>query len=600
MKKIFTNRLLQLILVMITGLFLGWLIFKGEKKEKNTPAETSVSIWTCSMHPQIRQSEPGKCPICGMDLIPLTAKDESANQSPFIHTMSPEAVALANVQTTKVSFVAPEHEVSLTGKIAVNEQKLAVLTANFSGRIEKLFVDFTGQSVRKGEKLASIYSPELVTAQKELLEAAKTKHINPTLYNAVREKLRLWKITEKQIDAIETKGETLTELDIYSDISGIVLSRNISLGDYVNRGAVLFEIADLSTVWILLDAYEGDLSWIKKGDKISFTVASIPGKTFTSTITFVDPLINPQTRTASIRAETANPGMALKPEMFVNATVGAGFTPAQTPAQSQPPAPNGKTLLIPKTAVLWTGPRSVVYIKVPDSEYPAFEMREIVLGARTGDFYIVESGLQEGEEIVTNGVFAIDAAAQLSGNYSMMNRPVSKRIPVSEEFQHHLTRLTEKYFLIKNALVASDAANAKAAALQFQHLVRAGFTPAPQAPQGTPAPQEWINLEKSISNTTALIIKETNIEEHRKYFETLSNSLIEAIELFGIHKDIVYLDYCPMVDDNRGAFWLSEFEEIRNPYFGDKMLKCGSVKKTLTEKENQTHSNREFQSGHQH
>ncbi len=591
MKKIFTNWLLHLILVMITGIFLGWLIFKGEKKEKITPAETSVSIWTCSMHPQIRQGEPGKCPICGMDLIPLTAKDESEHVSPFIHTMSPEAVALANVQTTKVSFVAPEHEVSLTGKIAVNEQKLAVLTANFSGRIEKLFVDFTGQGVRKGEKLATIYSPELVTAQKELLEAAKTKHINPALYNAVREKLRLWKITEKQIDAIETKGETVTELDVYSEIPGIVLTRNISLGDYVNRGTVLFEIADLSTVWILLDAYESDLAWVKKGDKISFTVASIPGKTFTSAITFVDPLINPQTRTASVRAETANPGMALKPEMFVNATVGAGFTPAHTPATKD------KSLLIPKTAVLWTGPRSVVYIKVPDSEYPAFEMREIVLGARTGDYYIVESGLQEGEEIVTNGVFAIDAAAQLSGNYSMMNRPVSKRIPVSEEFQHYLTTLTEKYFEIKNALVASDAAQAKAAALQFHLLVRAGFTPAPNSPT---APQEWINLEKSINDATALIIKETNIEEQRKHFETISNALIEAIELFGIHKEVVFVDFCPMVDDNRGAFWLSEFEEIRNPYFGDKMLKCGSVKKTLTEKENQTHSNREFQSGHQH
>jgi membrane fusion protein, copper/silver efflux system len=376
------------------------------------------------MHPQIRQNEPGKCPLCGMDLIPLAGQSNQGEQNLFIHTMSAEAIALANVQTSKVSYTTPEYEVYLTGKIVPNEKKLAVITANYSGRIEKLFVDFTGQTLSKGEKMASIYSPELVTAQKELIEAAKNKQINPSLYNAVREKLSLWKINEKQIDAIETRGEIITEFDVYAQISGIVMSRNISTGDYVNRGSVLFEIADLSSVWVMLDAYEQDLSVVRTGGKVDFTVASLPGREFTSTVTFIDPLINPQTRTASVRMEVNNPGMQLKPEMFVKGKIKSKFS-AQTGLK-------GKSLLISKTSVLWTGTRSVVYVKVPGSEFPSFEMREIILGPRAGDFYVVENGLQEGEEIVINGVFAIDAAAQLSGNYSMMNRPVSKRISVPE------------------------------------------------------------------------------------------------------------------------------------------------------------------------
>lgn len=305
MKRIFKNRMFQFFLVLSAGLLIGLLLFGGNNPETHLHKEevTKETIWTCSMHPQIRQNEPGKCPICGMDLIPLTSGNDSESASPFIHAMSSQAAALANIQTSKVSYTTSEYEVYLTGKIAANEQKLASITADYSGRIERLFVDFTGQTVAKGQKMATIYSPELITAQRELIEAVKSKRINPSLYNAVREKLRLWKITEKQIDAIESSGEILTELDVYADISGIVITRNVSRGDYVNKGSILFEIADLSSIWVMLDAYEQDLAWVNVGSKVIFKVASLPSKEFTSTVTFVDPIINQQTRTASIRAE---------------------------------------------------------------------------------------------------------------------------------------------------------------------------------------------------------------------------------------------------------------------------------------------------------
>lgn len=572
MKHIIKNRIFQFTLVLAAGLLFGWLLFGGNNTETHLHKEevSKETIWTCSMHPQIRQNEPGKCPICGMDLIPLTSGNDTGSDSPFIYTMSPEAAALANIQTSRVSYTTPEYEVYLTGKITVNEQKLASITANYSGRIEKLFVDFTGQTVNKGEKLATIYSPELVTAQRELIEASKNKQINPSLYNAVREKLRLWRITEKQIDAIESGGEVVNELDVYADISGIVITRNVSRGDYVNKGSVLFEIADLSSIWVMFDAYEQDIAWVKTGSKVSFTLASLPGKEFTSTVTFVDPLINPQTRTASVRAEANNPGMQLKPEMFVKGKIKAKFS-----SQS---GLKGKSLLISKTSVLWTGTRSVVYVKVPGSEFPSFEMREIILGPRAGDFYVVENGLQEGEEIVINGVFAVDAAAQLSGKYSMMNRPVSKRISVPEKFKSQLTDLTRRYFELKNALVKSDFTATKNIVGRVSQSLKA----IDMNLLDDKAHHQWMEKEDQFKKSIEAISKAKDIEEQRKHFEPLSDALIESAELFGLTIDMVYVQFCPMAFDDKGAYWLSESDKILNPYFGDMMLTCGEVTKKIS------------------
>jgi membrane fusion protein, copper/silver efflux system len=564
------------IIIAAAGIMAGLLIFfvisqftgsSGQQQEVTTEQhEDHEQIWTCSMHPQIRQNEPGQCPICGMDLIPVSRQSGNGAGTSYIHTMSPEAAALANVQTARVSYVTPEYKVWLNGRIAANEQKLSVVTADYSGRIERLFVNFTGQTVNKGEKMATIYSPELVTAQRELMEAAKNKQSNPLLYNAVREKLRLWNITEKQMDAIETGNEVRTELDIYANISGVVMTRNVSTGDYVSRGNVLFEIADLSSVWVILDAYESDLAWIKTGARINFTVPSIPGREFTSTIAFVDPIINPQTRTVSIRAEAGNPGLALKPEMFVRASISAQISVDQ------------RSLVIPVTSILWTGTRSVVYVKVPDTEYPAFEMREVDLGSRAGDFYVVEAGLAEDENIITNGVFAVDAAAQLSGNYSMMNRPVSKRISVPEDFKLQLTNLANSYFNLKNTLVKDNYAGSRNNAVKVSQSLKS----VDMKILNEGARQKWTVLENQMRSSVDLISKSKSIEEQRDHFEILSDAMIESAEYFGLKVNMVYVQFCPMAFDDKGAQWLSESPEILNPYFGDEMLRCGEVTKKIS------------------
>ena len=585
MKQILNNRILQLSLVLIIGLFLGWLIFKSDNSSESSHnhEQDKETTYTCSMHPQIRQNEPGKCPICGMDLIPVAQKSDKGESSPFIHTMSPEAIALANVQTQKVKTVSPEHEIYLTGKVAVNEQKLSVITANYSGRIEKLFIDFTGQTISKGQKLATIYSPELVTAQKELIESSKFKEINPALYNASKEKLRLWKINEKQINEIENSGVVLTEFDVYADQSGIVIRRDISKGDYVNKGTVLFEIADLNKVWILLDAYESDLPFMKIGQKIIITLASIPGKEFNSTISFIDPLINPQTRTATVRAELNNPQQLLKPEMFVKGKIKASLSVSV------------KSIVIPNTSLLWTGKRSVVYVKVPNTEFPAFEMREITLGASLGEYYIVENGLTEGEEIVTNGVFAIDGAAQLNGNYSMMNRAVDNTIAVPDKFTEQLTDFVYQYLELNKSLVQSDFKLTQSNAKKLE----TSLNKIDMKLLDEEAHNAWMEQFSNLKKHIGLLQIAKDIEKQREIFSDLSNQMIEIAETFGLKIETVYVAYCPMALDDKGAFWLSEKEEINNPYFGDKMLRCGEVKKKIRTQSKQGTKTNQPQ-GHQH
>ncbi|MCK4991674.1 MAG: efflux RND transporter periplasmic adaptor subunit, partial [Bacteroidales bacterium] len=289
------------------------------------------------------------------------------------------------------------------------ERNIAELTARFGGRIEKLFVNFTGQNVRQGEKLATIYSPDLITAQRELLEAVSFKENRPSFYTSVKAKLKLWDLTDNQISAIEENGEPQLYFDVLSPISGTVMMRHVALGDYVREGSALFQVTDLKKVWVMFDAYESDLPWINMGDHVELTIPSIPGKEFDGKVAFIDPFIDAKTRIAKVRIELSNPGLKLKPEMFANGVLHSNI------------AESSDHLLIPKSSILWTGKRAVVYVKVPDRESPSFLYREITSGPEAGNFYVVADGLEEGEQIVVNGVFKIDAAAQLEGKPSMMN-----------------------------------------------------------------------------------------------------------------------------------------------------------------------------------
>ena len=419
------NKILQPVLLIMIGLLAGWLIFGGSSPEthhnhdhEHAGATDESHVWTCSMHPQIRMDEPGDCPICGMDLIPLRSggSTSGAEVPSDAMRMSEEAIALANVQTSVVSRKNPVKEITLYGVIAPDERSLQSQTAHIGGRIEKLFVDFTGETVRSGQPLVTIYSPELLTAQQELLEALKLEKTQPQLLMAAREKLRLWKLTDDQIAKIEASGIVSPTIDIKSTTSGIVMSRKVSEGDYVSSGGVLFDVANLSKVWAMFDAYEMDLAFLKVGDRLDFTVQAVPGKVFSGNISFIDPILDKTTRTARVRVEIPNPNLLLKPEMYANATVTARLQQYNN------------QIVIPQSAVLWTGKRSIVYVSLSGYDTPVYQLREVELGPSLGNSYVVLDGLSDGEAIVSNGAFAIDASAQLEGKRSMMNDQVGRAV----------------------------------------------------------------------------------------------------------------------------------------------------------------------------
>jgi Cu(I)/Ag(I) efflux system membrane fusion protein len=411
--KIFSNKYVNYCLILVLGLFIGWLIFHPSKKSKEkhdySTGVVQGTVWTCAMHPQIRMEQPGKCPICGMDLIPLDQSNTSSIDPDAIH-LSKEAAQLANVLTSVVTKQKPVKEVRLYGKVQADERLLQIQVAHVPGRIEKLYVNFTGESVQKGQILAQIYSPELITAQQELLEAAKTKQTQPAIYEAAKEKLHQWKLTDNQIETIESSEKIQNTIDIVSNTKGIVTSRFVNAGDYVSQGTALFKIADLSEVWVLFDAYESDLQFLRKEEIISFTLQALPGNNYSANITFVDPVIDPVTRVAKVRVEIGNEAGRIKPEMFATGIVSSTLSEYRD------------KMVIPKSAVLWTGKRSIVYVKQPGTDEPIFKMREIELGPMLGESYVVADGLSEGEEIVTSGTFSVDAAAQLEGKPSMMNK----------------------------------------------------------------------------------------------------------------------------------------------------------------------------------
>jgi Cu(I)/Ag(I) efflux system membrane fusion protein len=406
------QKILIVSITLILGIFIGWLVFhpsrKTEEKYDHSAEVSQGTIWTCSMHPQIRMEQSGKCPICGMDLIPLAQSGTSSVDPEAIH-LTKEAAQLANVLTTVVSNQKPFREVRLYGKVQADERLLQSQVSHVSGRIERLAVNFTGESVAKGQVLAQIYSPELINAQQELLEAAKTKQTQPAIYEAAKEKLHQWKLTDNQIESIEGSGTVQTTIDVVSNTSGIVTSRLVNTGDYISQGTPLFRIADLSRVWVLFDAYESDLQFLRRGEKISFTLQALPGTDYSGTIAFIDPVIDPVTRVAKVRVETGNQSGKLKPEMFATGIVSSRLDGFQN------------NIIIPRSAVLWTGKRSIVYVKQPGTDEPVFKIREIGLGPMLGESYIITDGLSEGEEIVTSGTFSVDAAAQLEGKPSMMN-----------------------------------------------------------------------------------------------------------------------------------------------------------------------------------
>ena len=401
--------------MLAIGLILGFVFFSNSrKKEAHQHTEAGKDeVYTCSMHPQIKQDKPGKCPICGMDLTPLKSTSNSkSNMDPNAVMMSEEAIALANIETEVVGTGKTNKEIRLFGKIKPSERSQQAQSAYVNGRVERLYINAIGDVVHKGQTVALIYSPELYTASQELIAALSYPDLQrkKLVVDAAIEKLKLLNVSQGEINSMIKSGKASPYAAIKANVSGTVISKNVEQGSYVKQGEVLLQIANLGSVWAVFEAYETDLPFIKVGQTVQFTAEGAPGTTFSGRISFVEPVLNAQTRTAGVRVEVSNAKGVFKPEMLISGVITANLNKYS------------EDIVVPKSAVLWTGKRSIVYVKDGSNGHPMFTLREVTLGPTLPDGYIVIEGLADGEEIVTNGVLAIDASAQLDGKPSMMNR----------------------------------------------------------------------------------------------------------------------------------------------------------------------------------
>ncbi|HUP50154.1 MAG TPA: efflux RND transporter periplasmic adaptor subunit [Thermoanaerobaculia bacterium] len=386
-----------------------------------TPAEHAhgEGVYYCPMHPTVTSDRPGSCPICGMALVKRTAPDPAAARlagsgaiDPAIAaiSLSPEQRITANVRTVRVELDTHTGEMVTTGRVTIDERRVAQVTAYAAGRIERLHVNFTGDSVRRGQAVATIYSPDLFATQQEYLLAlanrermrqagfADARSAADDLVESTRRRLLLFGMTGQQIQQLEQSGKPFHATTITSPLAGIVTRKFVVPQQYVMQGEPLFEIADLSTIWVEADIYEQQLPGIRIGQSVIITSPANPGREFPGSVSFIQPVLEGETRTTRVRVELPNPNLQLKPDMYVSVRIFG--------------APAAAHLMVPKSAVIDRGQRQFVWVETAPGTY---EPREVATGERHGEQIVIERGLAGGETVVVEGGFLLDSEAQLRG-----------------------------------------------------------------------------------------------------------------------------------------------------------------------------------------
>lgn len=460
----------------------------------------------------------------------------------------------------------------MVGRVEVDESRLRTVTAWIGGRVDRLHVRETGAVIRQGQAIATLYSPEVYSAHQDLLVAKRqltrlgsaselARRGAEAALEAARDRLRLLGYEGARLTHLEEAERPSRSVTIRADAGGTVLERSVTRGAYVQPGTPLYRVADLSEVWVQLEAYERDLPVLALGRRVSLAFAALPGRTIEGEIAFVDPVVDPVRRTADVRVRVSNPDGVLRPGMVADATLEAG-------------AGQGG-LAIPASAVLFTGRRSLVYVERLDQDAPTYVPRTVRLGPRTGDAYPVLSGLDEGERVVVHGAFAIDAELQLRGGDSMMSRADDRTLlDPSETFRAALAPVVDAYLDLGERLAADSAADARAAADRMTVALAA----VDASGEGRAVVEAWEPLTAALASHAHHVMHAPGIAGMRVGFDQLSDLVRVLLRRFGNPTPApIHEAFCPMAFDNRGAHWLQRSDEIANAYFGADMQTCGSI-----------------------
>lgn len=638
------------LILIVLALWIGYTIGSpssvpslNENDTQQTATEKSgPRMYTCSMHPSVRLQDPkAKCPICFMDLIPVVESGGAGMEMRL--TLSESAKAMSQIETTEVGRFFPSAETRLYGKMVYDETSVARISAYFSGRIDRLFVNYVGVSVQQGDHLAELYSPDLLSAFEELRQAKKSfdkagdasaflrDTASQTLV-ASREKLRLFGLTQEQVDQVESGEFVSDDLTIYSPIGGIVTHLAAREGDYLKTGDPIATVSNLNRLWLDLEAYESQLSLLRWGLPVTFTVEAHPGEVFEGRVSFIEPIVDQRTRTVAVRVAVNNSNMRLKPGMFATAVVrakiasdgavlsdelaGKWVSPMHpTVVKDEPgtcdicgmdmvsaeslgvvgdPSLSQMPMVIPRSAVLYTGTRSVVYVQVPDQDKPTYEGRTVELGARAGEYYTVRSGLKVGEQVVVHGAFRIDSAMQILAKPSMMMpsggasgsghnhggssssiSSIEMKSSVPEGFIQDLGSVFSAYLDAQEQLANDDLGGFLDVAKRLESAV--------ESVRVIGLIGESLGLWKSAASKMKIDPTVTTMDAARTCFERMSQAMMDLQGRFGSASDEpIYTAYCPMAFDFEGAKWLQRGKEINNPYFGSEMLRCGDIQQTHT------------------
>lgn len=614
---------------------MGWL--SSDVTTAAGPGESGGTIYTCPMHPQIRQPNPGRCPICGMKL-EAVSESEGGSKEEYAVNISPVDRRLSGIETATVERKSVHQTIETVGRIDLDESRMATIAAYVDGRVERLFADYTGVRVAKRDHLVRLYSPQLYSAQVEYLQSRQAlkqmgdrtlqsvRKAQQSLVSNSRQKLVELGMTDEQIKELEKSGEAQSRLTIYTPIGGTVTEKKVVEGQYVDAGEPIYRVANLSTVWLMLELYPEDAAKIRFGQQVEAEVRSMPGEVFVGRVAFIDPVVDPQNRTVGVRVELLNEEGLLRPGDYASARVrvpigeqgrvydadlagkwispmhpqvirdepgqcpicGMDLVPTSEYGYTEEPIHQPQALVVPRSAVLRAGENSVVYA---ETEPGRFEIRPVTLGPLMEDEVVIVRGVQEGEKVATSGNFLIDSQMQLEGKPSLIDpERAEQRMregegqqkdgpPLSPEDGHvhplagkageSLEKLYGAYFEVQRSL-AEDRTVPRPAVDELQSAALELKNEA-----GLPDKLQPL-LQRIVEDSAGL--HEKKMEEARRQFRPLSHAIVRlAFRVRGKQAEQPFVHFhCPMAKPD-GGDWLQAKDDIANPYFGSQMLKCGWV-----------------------